>query len=166
MHQSVINWVRDNHHLWSWSSSGLFLELGSLDVNGTPRNYVPDHVLYVGLDLQVGPAVDVQANARRIPFPNESFDAVICCEMLEHDLMFWKSLSEACRVLIPTGSLIITARGIDFPLHDHPYDYYRFTVDSMLHLLPMLGFKVIRVEPDSQCPGVLALAYKRSDLTK
>ena len=166
MHQSVINWVRDNHHLWHSLRCNPILELGSLDVNGTVRDYVPQDALYIGLDITPGPSVDIQATAWHIPFPDSTFDLVICCEMLEHDLLFWNSLAEANRVLNIGGDLIVTARGIDFPPHDHPYDYYRFTVDSMLHLLPMFGFKVIRVEPDSQCPGVLALAYKWSDLTE
>jgi len=45
----------------------------------------------------------VKANANSLSFSDESFDAVICNAMFEHDGHFWKSIAEARRVLRPGG---------------------------------------------------------------
>lgn len=107
---------------------GRTLDVGSLDVNGCVRSMFRD---YVGVDMRPGPNVDVVANAHELPFPDESFDNVLCLEMLEHDEEFWTSIAEMKRVLKPGGTLVVTTRGIHFPRHDYPNDYYRFTGDAL-----------------------------------
>jgi dolichol-phosphate mannosyltransferase len=49
----------------------------------------------------------VRADCRQLPFPNESFDAVICSEVIEHVPDGPEVLGEIDRVLRPGGALIL-----------------------------------------------------------
>lgn len=50
----------------------------------------------------------IQGSAYDLPFPDDSFDAVICSEVLEHLQDYPKVISEIRRVLKPGGKLAIT----------------------------------------------------------
>lgn len=49
-----------------------------------------------------------QADITALPFENESFDCVICSEVLEHIPEHEKALSELVRVLKPDGHLVVS----------------------------------------------------------
>lgn len=135
------------------------LEIGSRNINGTPRGFFTGS--YVGLDMIDGPDVDVVAKAAALPFPDASFDCVVCTEMLEHDPTPWLTLPEIARVLRPGGVVILTARGIGYPLHGFPDDYWRFTESSFRHLFGLAGLRVVETLLDDPVkPGVLGVAYK------
>ena len=54
----------------------------------------------------------VKGNANEMgQFEDASFDLVLCNSMLEHDLFFWKTISEMRRVLKPGGVMIIGVPG-------------------------------------------------------
>lgn len=141
------------------------LEVGSYDVNGSPRELFTAASEYIGIDMREGPGVDEVADVHDLPpliFMGGAFDIVICCEMLEHDSAFWTSITEMRDVLKPGGYLILTARGIGFPLHDHPSDYWRFTLEAMKLLFAMADCEVILLKDDEpRTPGVCGLGRKR-----
>jgi ubiquinone/menaquinone biosynthesis C-methylase UbiE len=91
-----------------------------------------------GLDLSkpVG-ATAVQANANDMTFfKSESFDAVLCNAVLEHDKKFWLSCAEMRRVLKKGGLLILGVPGfVDHDsvlgVHNYPSDYYRFSTEAV-----------------------------------
>lgn len=95
------------------------LEIGSLDICGSLKtyNYInrgpkwTDQVgcsEYIGLDLIPGACVDLVANAHKIPLESNSFDLVLCANMLEHDSGPQATLYEAHRVLKPGSPFILT----------------------------------------------------------
>ena len=56
---------------------------------------------------EFGDRVDVrQADASQLPFPDESFDAVVSFIMLHHVIAWEKAVAEAVRVLRAGGRLI------------------------------------------------------------
>lgn len=87
-----------------------------------------------------------------LEFPDKSFDGVLYLETMEHDRTFWLTLAEIGRVLKEGGRLIITTRGIGFPLHNHPHDYYRFTEQFFEELE---GYQEKVIVSDSQASGIL-----------
>lgn len=157
MHQSVIDWVAgivDRYHLQEKGA----LEVGSRNVNGSCRGLFCGP--YVGVDLCAGPGVDVTADAHALPVPPGSVEVVICTEMLEHDKAPWMTIREIARALVWGGHAIITARGIGFPKHNYPADYWRFTADGMRILLEQGGLAAVEVIDDPGASGVFALARK------
>jgi SAM-dependent methyltransferase len=115
-----------------------YLKRGRFDI----EQYGLD-VIYADLAVQKRP--DVQADAAHIPYHGESFDAVLCTELLEHVPDPRLVLEEANRVLRIGGKLVITAPFL-YPVHADPYDFGRYTDHYWTEILAELGFHEIRVE--------------------
>lgn len=111
------------------------LDVGSMDVNGTFKPLVLGRGWdYVGLDLALGPNVDVVAtNPYEFPFPDNSFDVVISGSTMEHVTAIWRWLPELVRVLTPGGFLAIHTHW-QFYEHRYPVDCWRIMPDGMQFL--------------------------------
>jgi SAM-dependent methyltransferase len=72
----------------------------------SPARHLPAAVV-IGLDEQFHPNITVQAQAQKLPFRADSFDAIIANHTFEHFPDLNASLSEAARVLKPNGLLYI-----------------------------------------------------------
>jgi len=113
------------------------LELGSLNINGTPRSVFK---VDVGIDLNMGKDVDVIANAHDLPFTCDYFNTVVSTEMLEHDPDPQASIREAFRVLRPGGLLVMTAATDKRPPHEiwvtgHYHNISRDEIEPLLNML-------------------------------
>jgi SAM-dependent methyltransferase len=93
--------------------------------------YFPNRI---GLDFQRRKGVDIVADAHNLPFERSSFSAVLTTEMLEHVKDPQRVVDEIQRILRPGGKVILTTRFV-FPIHDAPFDFYRFTKYGLAHLL-------------------------------
>lgn len=82
------------------------LEVGSLDINGTVRQFFED-CDYHGIDLGPGPGVNEIAHVTKLETAIE-YDVVISTEALEHDEQWAESLKVMYRLLQPNGLLLIT----------------------------------------------------------
>lgn len=132
---------------------GRTLEVGSLDVNGSVREFFDGP--YVGIDMRDGPGVDVVGYARELPFDDATFDVVVSTEMLEHDPTPWLSMAEMGRVLKPGGHLLITTRGNGFGEHNEPHDYWRYMPQAGGLLLDLARCTpLIDTVLDPQVPGI------------
>ncbi len=83
--------------------------------------------------------VDVFASADQIPCEDASFDAVLCTNVLEHVANAGKAFQEISRVLKMEGYLIVAVPFL-YPVHEAPYDYYRYTKYGIEHQLKKNGF--------------------------
>jgi hypothetical protein len=128
------------------SQPGTLLEVGSRARSGvTRRHLIPDGWGYKGLDILAGKNVDKVGDAHRLSvlFPTERFDAMMSFSVLEHLLMPWKFAIELNRVLRP-GAIGLFCTHQTWPLHDQPWDFWRFSAEAWSALLnPATGFEII-----------------------
>ena len=112
------------------------LDVGSMDVNGTLREFAPAGSEYIGIDLAPGPGVDhvLDGDTRSWPWCADSeFDLAVSTSCFEHDNLFWLTFSEMCRVVRPGGFIYLSAPALG-PYHTHPVDNWRFYPDAGLAL--------------------------------
>lgn len=105
-------------------------EFGSLQVPGQEgradlRPFFPGRP-YVGCDLRKGRGVDRILNVEDTGLPDASAGTVLCVDTFEHVKRPWDAAREMVRILKPDG-LLIVATCFNFPIHNHPSDYWRFT---------------------------------------
>lgn len=124
----------------SQASSRHVLDLGCGDARYA--RYFPDRV---GFDRTPGPGVDVAGSAYELPFEDASFDLILCTEVLEHLETPHLALGEMYRVLAEGGELILTTRFL-YPIHDGPYDYFRYTKHGLRYLLAGWEITTLRKE--------------------
>jgi SAM-dependent methyltransferase len=108
---------------------------------------------YVTLDREGTPhsgSVDLHGSADSIPSRDESFDVVLCTQVLEHVPDPLLALREFRRVLCSDGLLIATVPFL-WEEHETPFDYYRYTRYGVEHLLRETGFTDIEVTPRTDC---------------
>jgi SAM-dependent methyltransferase len=107
------------------------LEVGSLDVNGSPRPIFSDAEEYIGVDQSSGRSVDLVCSAHDLlEYFKEPFDLIMCCEMLEHDDQPLLTIRNI-RSLLKKGSyLLVTSPANGFPEHRYPKDYWRLMPDA------------------------------------
>lgn len=106
------------------------LEVGSMSVNDSLREYVPRSFDWVGVDLEEGPGVDVVlSDPYELPFPSKSFDVSIATSVFEHNEMFWLTFLELVRVVSDDG-LIYLCSPSNGHIHRYPVDCYRFYPDA------------------------------------
>ncbi|HWQ99453.1 MAG TPA: class I SAM-dependent methyltransferase [Candidatus Methylomirabilis sp.] len=101
---------------------GIILNLGS----GAGERYGSA----IHVDLFAFPGVDVVADIAVLPFRNNSVDAVMCIQVLEHVPDPERIIAEIYRVLRPGGAMYL-ATPFMIPYHSSPKDYYRWTLDGL-----------------------------------
>ncbi|HPT49234.1 MAG TPA: class I SAM-dependent methyltransferase [Accumulibacter sp.] len=84
------------------------LEVGSLDINGSIRDFFKDDCKYIGLDIGEGKGVDVVCEGQKYDAPDGSFDHVISCEVMEHNPYWVETFQNMVRVCRPGGLVVMT----------------------------------------------------------
>ena len=87
---------------------------------------------------------DVICTATELPFKDESYATVIVTQVIEHVGDHETMLREAFRVLQDNGVLILSGP-MYWPLHEEPYDFFRFTEHGFRFLLEKAGFRIIQI---------------------
>jgi len=122
----------------SFSVAEPVYEFGSLQVPGQEgfADLRPIFVgkQYVGCDMREGPGVDRILDLHDIELPTETVGTALALDTLEHVEFVRKAVEELHRILKPEGVLLISSV-MRFPIHDFPYDYWRFTPEGFKSLL-------------------------------
>lgn len=136
----------DRHHTYR------VLDLGGADINGTGRDLLPK-AHWTGLDIEPGLRVDIVADATTWqPAAGESWDIVVCTELLEHVARWHDVLLTAACALDLDGRFFLTcasigrrphgARGAPDPA---PGEYYGNIDPGKLRLLMRTHFRDVYV---------------------
>ena len=137
MHPSALKSFVDfkNIYLSKFKNKNIkLIEIGSLAVNSSVKLNLADNIDYVGVDICKGENVDiVLEDPYKLPFENESIDAVISISTFEHTQFFWLSYLEILRVLRNDGLFFLNAPS-NSKFHRHETDNWRFYPDSSLAL--------------------------------
>ncbi len=109
--------------------AGHFLEFG------TPvyrRMFLPGSVeRYDVMDVVPRAEVTIIADLQNcVAVPDNTFDVIVCTQVLEHIADPFKAAAELRRMLKPGGRLLLTVPAA-YPYHADPHDYWRFTKDSL-----------------------------------
>lgn len=162
MHDSVKYWVAGRLPF----ERGLrVIDLGSLDVNGSVRPSVaalkPSE--YIGVDLRPGNGVDVIGDVCSGFLRDRygQFDIVISAETLEHVQTWPLFVHEMKRLAKPGGHLLLTCRSPGFAMHNHPGDYWRFTVDDLTAAFE--DCEIQDAQKDPEASGAFLHAIKPPD---
>lgn len=140
------------------------IEMGSFQVPGQEKiaNLRPyfKGKKFVGCDMRKGTGVDKIENIEKLSFQNSTIGTIILMDTLEHVKNCHKALNEVHRVLKKDG-IVIMSSVMDFPIHDHPYDYWRFTPEAFRLLLDKFKIKIIGYEGNPNKPHtVFAIGIK------
>lgn len=117
-----------------WFDGVSVLEVGSLDINGTVRDFY-NPTRYVGVDVGPGPGVDLIANGENLDFKDNEFDIAISAECFEHNPEWLATFANMVRMA--KTAVIFTCASEGRPEHgttrSHPdnsphtvqWNYYR-----------------------------------------
>jgi SAM-dependent methyltransferase len=135
-----------------------FLVGKTLDVGCGKKPY--EHLFtnvseYIGLDIE-NPGhlhdnedIDVFYDGKYFPFANNSFDSVICNQVLEHVFDPKLFLSEINRVLKIEGVFLLTVPFV-WDEHEQPNDFGRYSSFGLKHILKEAGFDEIQFTKSTQ----------------
>lgn len=130
------------------SPKGKVLEIGSRARSGiSRRGLIPEGHSYCGFDIVDGPNVDVCGDIHKLSsyFPKEEFDFAFSMSVFEHLAMPWKAALELNKIL-KTGALMLHATHQTWPLHETPWDFWRYSSDTWRCIFnKKTGFKVVDV---------------------
>jgi hypothetical protein len=124
---------------------GVVLEIGSRARSGITRKEVVGHHDYVGMDILPGPNVDLVGDAHELSqiFAGRKFVAAFSFSVFEHLVMPWKVALELNSVL-GDGGLIFTQTHQTWPMHEEPWDFWRFSQHSWRALFnSSTGYEII-----------------------
>jgi len=106
-HQSQLDFVAGVKSAFpEYFSKSVVLEVGSLNINGSVRQFFSDSIEYVGCDLGEGDGVDLVCAGHELPFADGHFDVAISCECFEHD-KYWRKTFQKMVDLVRVGGLIV-----------------------------------------------------------
>jgi len=127
---------------------GTVLDIGGKSVNRRGRFSPPLHTVdswnYLNSDLSVQP--DFHCSAEKIPASQESFDAIVMTEVLEHIEEPAIVLCEAFRVLKKAGKIVSSIPFL-FHIHPDPEDFQRWTPAKIQREFGSAGFHSISIRP-------------------
>ncbi len=116
---------------------------------------------YVGIDID-NPMAEVVAAADNVPLSDNSFDLVLCIQLLEHVEDPAAVVRELSRLVRPGGRVLAATHGVSV-YHPDPVDHWRWTHSGLELLFRANGaWTSLSVEASAgtaSCLGMLASFY-------
>ncbi|WP_301947686.1 methyltransferase domain-containing protein [Planktothrix agardhii] len=114
--------------------------------SASKRPLFPDYKSYTGFDYYPDSNTDVVGDAHKLSqyFRNQKFDAIFSISVFEHLAMPWLVAREISKI-IEVGGIIYHSSHFAWPLHEKPWDFWRFSDEGLRVLFsPALGFEIIK----------------------
>ncbi|HSB04485.1 MAG TPA: methyltransferase domain-containing protein [Thermodesulfobacteriota bacterium] len=139
-------------------------EIGSFRVEGQEefadlRPFFPGKA-YIGCDMRSGLGVDRIEDVHCLNIKSNSIGTVLVFDTLEHVENVYQAMEEIYRILKP-GGMVIMSSVMNFPLHDYPSDYWRFTPKAFDLLLKRFAIHEVEFDGDPSFPeGIYGFGIK------
>lgn len=119
---------------------------------------------YIGADMRQGPGVDLVLDLHEINLPSSSAGTVLILDTMEHVENPRAAMAECHRILKSDGILIMSSV-MNFPIHDHPFDFWRYTPDGFRSLLKVFEFGLVDYAGRIHFPHtIIAVGFKSKPL--
>jgi SAM-dependent methyltransferase len=119
--------------------------------------FAPFDVEYVGLDIVENPLAELRGSVEAIPADDDSFDLVLCTQVLEHCNDPALAVRELRRVVAPGGRVLASTHGVQV-YHPSPLDLWRWTHAGLERLfITAANWERVVVEPSSGTAACLAM---------
>lgn len=116
-HQQQLDFVKiASQQLPECFSNATVLEIGSLDITGSVRQFYRD-CNYTGIDVAPGKGVDVVCQGQEFSASDGYFDQVISCEAMEHNPSWRETFSNMIRLTREGGLVVMTCATHGRPEH-------------------------------------------------
>eukprot|EP01028_Stygiella_incarcerata_P014383 TRINITY_DN9450_c0_g1_i2.p1 TRINITY_DN9450_c0_g1~~TRINITY_DN9450_c0_g1_i2.p1 ORF type:complete len:249 (-),score=-39.49 TRINITY_DN9450_c0_g1_i2:68-814(-) len=168
--RSIKNAIDEN----LYNFHGKFLDLGCGDMHY--RKYISSNSAieeYIGIDIEhpnyhKDKKPDLFWDGVNLPLEDNSIDTIMATEVFEHIPNLQNVITEINRVLKPGGMIFFTIPYL-WPLHDAPFDEYRYTPYSLERIFRKANFNMIQLEPtggwDASLAQMIGLWINRSQKT-
>jgi len=128
-------------------STDVILDAGSGGKQPYKQQFL--HARYESTDIEQLPngSHTFLCSLDNIPRPDNTYDAIVCTQVLEHVEFPQKVVHEFYRILKPEGKLFLTApQGAR--VHGEPYHFFNFTEYGLASMFKQAGFDIIFIRPN------------------
>lgn len=140
--------------------TGTVLDLGG-DARSDYRKIINGSPVFTTVNLDEKALPDILHDLEKVlPVGDASYDHVLLINVLEHVYEYRQLLSEAARVVRPSGTVIIVVPFL-FPVHPSPQDFWRFSGTALRKECEVAGLSVEEIVPLGS--GVVAARYVMLD---
>lgn len=130
----------------------------ALDCGSGSRAFRSDHLIQT--EIAAYGNVDILSVAQSLPFRDDSFDAVLSLDVLEHVTDPFVAARELARVLKPGGILFINLPFLQ-PEHGYPHHYFNASRMGLRQLFEGLLKPEVHVVPNGGHPSTVMMGMLR-----
>lgn len=130
------------------------LDIGA-GANSPYAEYFPNRVT---VDIKPERNPDIVGDITNLPIEDNSYEFILCTEVIEHVWDFQTAIKEMHRILKPGGTCILTTRFL-FPIHEVPDDYWRFSRFALEKLFE--DWSEVKVESETKTFSAIGALIQR-----
>ena len=100
--------------------------------------------------------LDLEADLNKpLQLDDDSYDTVILSDVLEHIAEPQTLLSEIGRILRSDGGVLLLSVPFYCPIHEDPFDFYRFTRFALDGMCTVAGLEIVDISTTGGAPEIL-----------
>lgn len=150
--------VEEHRVLAKCTLEGRVLDLGGSKYSKYQKLFNGTHeITTLNIDERTNPDIvhDLELN---LPIENNTYNAVLMVNVLEHIYAYRQLVEESFRVLQKEGRVICVVPFL-FPEHPSPSDFHRFTKEALQKLFEEVGYREVEIEALGSGVFLTSLAF-------